>query len=370
MVLTSGKVNCWTGEEVRLFEQEFSCFIGRQYGVALSNGTVALEIALRALGIGAGDEVVVTARSFIASAACVNLCGARPVFAEVDALSQNVTGASIRKVVTPATKAVIVVHLAGWPCDMDGIAAVAAEFNLKIIEDCAQAHGARYKGKMVGSFGDVASFSFCHDKLMTTGGEGGMLVTDDRLLWERIWSYKEHGKSYEAIANQGVGRHFHWVHQTIGTNGRMTEMQAAIGRKQLEKLPGWLNCRRLNAAILSSCFAKNPALRVTVPQGDVSHAYYKYYVFVRPEKLKAGWDRNRIIDAINREGVPCFSGSCPEIYLEKAFEGYDRLPRQRFPVARELGETSLMFLVHPTLEESDMLDTCVAVEKVFASCAV
>ena len=363
-ILESGKVNYWTGEEGRLFEKEYAAFVGSEYGVALANGTVALELALMALGVGLGDEVVVPSRTFIASASCAVMQGARPVVADVDSVSQNLTAETVAAVLTPRTKVVVAVHLAGWPCDMDPLLELARERGFFVIEDCAQAHGATYKGRSVGSMGDVGAFSFCQDKIMTTGGEGGMLVTGRREVWERAWSYKDHGKSYDAVYNREHPPGFRWLHESFGTNWRMTEMQAAIGRVQLRKLPEWLETRRRNAAVLTEGFSRLPALRVTVPPDDVGHAYYKYYVFVRPEALKSGWDRDRVMAAVNAEGIPCFSGSCSAIYLEKAFTDRDWGPPKRLPVALELGETSLMFLVHPTLSEDDMEDTVRALEKV------
>ncbi|AEG15303.1 Glutamine--scyllo-inositol transaminase [Desulfofundulus kuznetsovii DSM 6115] len=363
-ILKSGKVNYWTGEEGRLFEQEFASFAGCKYAVAVANGTVALELALYALGIGPGDEVIVTSRTFIASASCVVMRGARPVMADVDPVSQNITAETVKAALTPRTKAIIAVHLAGWPCDMDPILELAREKGLFVVEDCAQAHGATYKGRPVGSLGDVAAFSFCQDKIITTGGEGGMLTTNSKEIWEKAWSYKDHGKSYEAVYHRQHPPGFRWLHESFGTNWRLTEMQAAIGRVALRKLPGWLQVRRRNAAILTECFANLPALRVTPPPESIEHAYYKYYVFIRPEALKSGWNRDRVMAAICAEGIPCFTGSCSEIYLEKAFEKEGLRPPERLKVAKELGETSLMFLVHPTLSEKDIYDTCCAVEKV------
>jgi dTDP-4-amino-4,6-dideoxygalactose transaminase len=365
-VLRSGKVNYWTGEEGRAFEAEFAEAAGCRYGIALANGTLALELALRSLDIGAGDEVVVTPRTFLASASCAVVCGARPVFADVDPVSQNITAASIEAVLSPRTKAVIAVHLAGWPCDIDPILELCRSRGLKLIEDCAQAHGATYRGRPVGSFGDAAAFSFCQDKIMTTAGEGGMLVTNDRALWSRAWAYKDHGKSFEAVYERVHPPGFRWLHESFGTNWRMTEVQAAIGRVQLRRLPEWLDRRRRNAAVLTERLQAIPALRVTRPPNHAGHAYYKYYAFVRPERLAEGWDRDRILAAITAQGVACFSGSCSEIYREKAFDGTGLAPAERLPVARALGETALMFLVHPTLSEADMARTARVVEDVFA----
>ncbi len=365
-VLRSGKVNYWTGEEGRAFEQEFARACGAAFGIALANGTVALELALHVLGIGPGDEVVVTPRSFVASAAVVALRGARPVFAEVDPDSQNITPATVEAVLSSRTKAIIAVHLAGWPCDMDGLLGLARAHNLKLIEDCAQAHGATYRGRRVGSFGHVAAFSFCQDKIMTTGGEGSLLTTDDERLWRAAWSYKDHGKSYDAVYHRRHRPGFRWLHESLGTNWRMTEMQAAIGRRQLQRLPEWLSVRRDNAAILAGGLRSLPLLRVPDPPAQVGHAWYKFYAFVRPDRLARGWTRDRIMAAIVARGVPCFSGSCSEIYRERAFSECGLGPSRPLPVARVLGATSLMFLVHPTLTPEDMDQACRVVEEVCA----
>lgn len=349
-VLRSGKVNYWTGQEGRLFEEEFAASASCKHAIALANGTVALECALKALGVGAGDEVVTTSRTFIASASCAVAVGARPVFADVDCDSQNITAESISRVLTPRTKAIVAVHLAGWPCEMDEILSLAHDRGIKVIEDCAQAQGATYKGRSVGSIGDVGAFSFCQDKIMTTGGEGGMVTTNAEDLWSRMWSLKDHGKSYDAVYNRSHSPGFRWLHESFGTNWRMTEFQSAIGRVALGKLPGWIETRRRYAGILNHELAKIPGLRITSPPEHLAHAYYKYYVFVRPEELREDWTRDRIAEAINALGVACFSGSCSEVYLEKAFPEPWR-PEERLPVARQLGETSLMFLVHPTLTE-------------------
>lgn len=365
--LQSGKVNYWTGEEGRLFEKELAASIGVNYAVAMMNGTVALEAALMALNIGSGDEVIVTPRSYIASASCAVMRGAKPVFADVDRDSQNITAETIEKVITSHTRAIIAVHLAGWPCEMDAIMALAKKYGLAVIEDCAQASGAFYKGRPIGSFGDAAAFSFCQDKIMTTGGEGGMVVTNSKDIWSKVWSYKDHGKSYDAVYSNNdlkPGPSFKWLHESFGTNWRMTEMQAVIGRIQLRKLSDWIKRRRRHADLLTQAFLNIPALRVTTPPDHTSHAYYKYYVFVKPEMLKTGWNRERIIIAINAEGIPCFTGSCSEMYLEKAFDAGGMRPEKRLPVAEELGETAMMFLVHPTLSENDMRDMVRAVEKV------
>lgn len=363
-VLLSNKVNYWTGQECRQFEQEFAEWAGTKHAVALANGTLALDVALKGLGIGPGDEVVVTPRSFIASVSCVVNAGATPVFADIDADNGNLSAATIAKVLTPRTRAVILVHLAGWPCDMDPIMHLAAEYGFKVIEDCAQAHGARYKGRPVGSIGHVGAWSFCQDKIMTTGGEGGMVTTNDEALWRAMWAYKDHGKSYEAVYERDHPPGFRWLHESFGTNWRMLEMQAAIGRIQLRRMADWTAIRTRHAERILAACRQSAALRVPDVPDDVQHAHYKCCVYVRPEQLAEGWSRDRIVAEINALGVPCFQGSCSEIYLEKAFDDTPWRPAKRLPAAQVLGETSLTFLVHPTLRDEDIDRTCDAIATV------
>ncbi len=364
-ILATGKVNYWTGEEGKLFEKEFAHYIGVNHCVALMNGTVALEAALFAIGIGAGDEVIVPARTFVATASAVIKVGAKPIIADVDMISQNITVNTIKKVLTANTKAIIVVHLAGWPCDMHSLNIFAQENHLKIIEDCAQATGATLNNKKIGSFGEVAAFSFCQDKILSTGGEGGMVATNDYDIWQKIWSLKDHGKNYETVYHKKHPPGFRWLVDTFGTNLRMTEMQAAIGRIQLNKIDNWIALRRRNAAILTEKFSRIPAMRIEMPACDINHAYYMYYVFVKQDQLKPSWNRDRIMEAINAENIPCIVGSCSEIYLEEAFQRAQLQPAKRLPVARELGETSLMFQVHPRLTVDEMQSIAEGVEKVF-----
>ena len=377
-VLLSNKVNYWTGTESREFEKEFAVWCGVPNAVALANGTLALDVALKALNIGLGDEVVVSPRTFIASVSCVVNAGATPVFADVEVDSGNISARTIAAVLSPRTKAVICVHLAGWPCDMDPIMALANAHNLKVIEDCAQAHGARYKGRRVGSIGHVGAWSFCQDKIVTTGGEGGMVTTNDEALWRAMWSFKDHGKSYEAVYERQHSPGFRWLHESFGTNWRMLEMQAVIGRIQLQRMDDWTAKRHANAKRL------HHALTIFSDIGDVirlpkfgcescpgqcgasgcTHAQYKFYAYIRPENLAPGWSRDRVLEVINAAGVPCYQGSCSEVYLEKAFDDTGWRPLQRLPVARELGETSLMFLVHPTLTHVEITKTCEVITKV------
>jgi dTDP-4-amino-4,6-dideoxygalactose transaminase len=364
-VLLSNKVNYWTGQEGREFEKEFASFADCKYAVALGNGTLALDIALKAMSVGAGDEVITTPRTFLATASSIVTAGAKPVFADVDLNSQNITAESIEAVLTENTKAVIVVHLAGMPADMDAIMALSAKHGFYVIEDCAQAHGAKYKGKSVGSIGHVGAWSFCQDKIMSTGGEGGMVTTNDETLWKTMWSYKDHGKSWDAIYNKEHPPGFRWLHESFGTNWRMTEMQAAIGRIQLTRMKIWTMSRQRNAIQIDKVAADFDFIRlVEVPEYS-EHAEYKHYMFIKPELLADGWDRDRIVNEIVAAGVPCFQGSCSEVYLEKAFDNTGFRPEVRLENAKELGETSLMFLVHPTLTEAEMNNTRKVMSNVF-----
>ncbi|MFC6204966.1 DegT/DnrJ/EryC1/StrS family aminotransferase [Psychrobacter urativorans] len=374
-VLLSNKVNYWTGQECREFEKEFADWADSNYAIALGNGTLALDVALQALGITAGDEVVVTPRTFIASISSVVNAGATPVFADVEATTGNISAETIAAVITPKTKAIVCVHLAGWPCDMDAIMALAEQHNLYVIEDCAQAHGTRYKGRSIGSIGHISAWSFCQDKIMTTGGEGGMVTTNDEQLWRKMWAYKDHGKSYAAVYETDHPPGYRWLHESFGTNWRMTEMQAVIGRIQLTRMSEWTAKRTANAhAILDECdkwqakgYLSVPRLEQTPAFTDSTHGYYKLYVYVESDNLPAAWSRDRIIAEINALKVPCFSGSASEVYLEKAFDNTGLRPETRLPIAKQLGETSLMFLVHPTLTSAEIEQTVAAIDTVFTN---
>lgn len=372
-VLLSNKVNYWTGTESREFEREFAKWADSKYAIAVGNGTLALDIALEVLGLQPEDEVIVTPRTFIASISSVVNAGAKPVFADIDENSGNISPQTIEAVITDKTRAIICVHLAGWPCDMDGIMALAEKYNLYVIEDCAQAHGAKYKGRSVGSIGHFGAWSFCQDKIMTTGGEGGMVTTNDEALWRKMWAYKDHGKSYAAVYETEHAPGYRWLHESFGTNWRITEMQSVIGRMQLTRMAEWTAKRTANAhAILQACkpweqkgYLNVPVMEQTPGFEDCTHAYYKLYIYVKPENLPENWSRDRIINEINELGVPCYSGSASEVYLEKAFDNTGLRPEPRLPIAKQLGETSLMFLVHPTLLESEIKKTIQTIETVF-----
>ena len=362
--MNSNRVNYWTGQEGREFECEFAGFSDCEYAVAVANGTVALDLAWVALDLPKGSEVIVTSRSFMASVSTIALAGLIPVFADVDRDSQNVTADTIAAKISQNTSAILCVHLGGWPCDMEPILALADKHNLKVVEDCAQAHGAKYKGRSVGSWGDISAWSFCQDKIMTTAGEGGMVTTNNKDLWQRVWSFKDHGKSWQAVYEREHPPGFRWLHESFGTNWRITEMQAAVGRLQLQKMPAWRATRAKYAEQIFATCESFEAMRVPKVPEDIEHAYYKCYVFIEPEKLKSGWTRDKIIAAINEQGVPVMAGSCSEIYMEKAFDNTGWRPQEPLLTAQELGKTSLMFMVHPTLKQQEIDQTCVAIAHV------
>jgi len=362
-VLSSGKVNYWSGDEGRSFEREFAAYIGCRYGIALSNGTLALEAALHALGVGDGDEVIVPAKTFIATASSVAMCGAVPVVADIDLQSGNITVEAIEAARTEKTTAIIVVHLCGWPCDMPAIMAYAAKHDLKVVEDCAQAHGAEVGGRKVGSFGHAAAFSFCQDKIITTGGEGGMLVTDNEAVWRRAWSLKDHGRDYDEVYHRQHGPGQRWYCTSFGSNWRLTEMQSAIGRIQLGKLPVWLAARRSYAAMLMDGLSDVRGLIIPLPEDGFVHACYRFNALIDMSELRSDWNQDRVIETIVAEGVPCFHGICSEIYREKAFAS---VMRASYPLqnAKLSGQRSVALLVHPTLKEKHIKKTIAVVRAV------
>lgn len=367
-VIRSNKVNYWTGQICRAFETEFAAWAGTRHAVALANGTLALDVSLQACGIGPGDEVIVTPRTFIASVSTVINAGARPVFADVDHDSGNISPDTIVSVLTERTAGIVPVHLAGWPCDMAGIMAIAQDRGLQVVEDCAQAHGAAVQGRMVGSWGHVGAWSFCQDKIMTTGGEGGMVTTDDEQLWSSMWSYKDHGKSWAGVYDRPHPPGYRWIHDTIGTNWRMLEMQAVLGRIQLKRIEQWSLRRQQIAAKLTAALHQHPHLvRVPEPAPGFKHAYYRLYAYLRPDNLQQGWSRDRLIAALRDAGVQVLHGTCAEVYLERAFEGSGLRPERRLPVARELGETSLMFLTHPTMSDEELAASTASIGEVLAA---
>ena len=357
--LSSGKVNYWTGELGKQFELAYATHVGQNYAIAVSNGTVALELALRALGIGTGDEVIVASRSYVASASCVMMVGATPIFADVDINSGNITHETVQPLISNKTKAIIPVHVGGWPCDMPAIMDLANNHQVVVIEDCAQAHGAFVGGKPVGSWGHAAIFSFCQDKIISTGGEGGMLLLRDEESYKKAWAYKDIGRSYDAVYHKEHADGFRWLVETAGSNFRMTEFQAAIGLTQLTKLPNWIAKRNNNANSLIKTlnqfdFFETPMLASS--EGS-QNAYYRLYTKVKVGTIKNGLSgcdlRNYIINQLVTAGVPCFSGSCAEIYREKLFANLSSF--YRLPNATSFSDYALCFLVHHTITPEQLM---------------
>ena len=364
--LRRGDVNGLVGQEVSRFEAEFAAWCGAAHALAVANGTVALDLALWGLDLPKGSEVIVTPRSYVASASVVVNAGLVPIFADVDPETGNLSAETIAPCITERTSAILVVHLNGWPCDMDPILALARTHGLRVIEDCAQAHGARYRGRSVGTLGDVAAWSFCQDKIMTTGGEGGMVTTDDAELAERMWSIRDHGKSRAAMR----GAHppgFRWVVESFGTNWRLTGPQAAIGRVQLGLMPDWSARRATASEVLRQALLPYPC--ITVPSDRCAgclgacdrgaegcrHAHYRLQVWVNEEHLAPGWSRDRIIEALDPVfGDDARHGPCPTIYDEKAFREAGLAPEEPLATAVALGERSIMFKIYPTMTRAQL----------------
>ena len=357
-VLKSGLVNYWTGNLSKKFEREFADFTGCKYAIALANGSLALSCAYLAIGIKKGDEIITTPRSFIATASSASLLGGKIVFADVDVNSGNITSESIEPLITKKTKAIVIVHLAGWPAEIIKISNLARAYNIALIEDCSQAHGAEVmidgKNLSIGQFGDISTWSFCQDKIISTGGEGGMITTNNPEIKKFIWSFKDHGKNFDLYKSPNSNFTFKWVHENFGNNFRMTEMQSVIGIKQLELLNNWTKIRTNNARIIREKLEDLNAISIPIPSKKYKHAWYKFYCYIEKDAFKEGWSRDRIIQEIRGNDYPAFSGGCSEIYLEKCFQNSGIFPKERLKVARNLGESSLMFLVHPTINESQM----------------
>jgi dTDP-4-amino-4,6-dideoxygalactose transaminase len=350
-ILKSGKVNQWTNPVVKEFEDKFSNYFDCKHSVAVFNGTVALELCLKTLDLKEGDEIIVTSRTFLASATCGAWYGIKPVFVDVDLNSQNITLESIKQGITEKTKAVILVHLAGWPCELEEICKYCKENNIWVIEDCAQCHGAKYNNKYAGTWGDINAWSFCQDKIISTCGEGGMVTTNNLELYKRAWSLKDHGKGYDTVFNKPHQNGFRWLHEEIGTNWRMLPIQAAIGIESLDELSNWVEHRRNIASIYNENLKNMNGVRLTIPSDNIFHSYYKYYFFINPENFKIS--RDELIEQINKNGVFCQIGSCGEIYKEKALEKYK--PDIDLPNAKQLFETAMLLKCDPliTVEEAN-----------------
>jgi dTDP-4-amino-4,6-dideoxygalactose transaminase len=353
-VLLSGRVNYKTGTEGKLFEEEYAKTCDSEYALAVTNGTAALELALVAIGVTNGDEVIVPARTFIATASAVVKCGATPIVADIECNSQNMSLQTIGRLITPRTKAIIPVHLAGWPVDMDPIIELAKQKNIYVIEDCAQAHGAKYKNRSVGSIGDIGCFSFCQDKIISTGGEGGLVITNDPDLYKCMWSMRDHGLDYNKAKNLQSGIGFKWLIDSFSTNLRMTEMQSAIGRCQLLKLDNWVAKRQANANMYTSAIRDLPIWTNICPPDTNIHSYYKYNILLNQEALSTKWNRNKIIEELGKKGIESRVGACPDIANEAAFQNARLDTQNPRPNAAAIADFTLMLPVHPTLTEANI----------------
>ena len=358
-VLRNNKTNYWTGKECKNFEKEFSNYHGIKHSLTVSNGSVALEIALKALNLKKTDKVIVTPRSFVISASCVLNLGLKPIFADVDD-NGNLSIEGIKQAYNKDVKAIILVHLNGLSCDMDPILNFAKKNKIYLIEDCSQAHGATYKGKKVGSFGDISTWSFCQDKIISTGGEGGMISTNNKKLWLKCWSLKDHGKNYQSVFHKKHKTGFRWLHDDLGSNYRMTEMQAVIGREQLKSLDQQIKKRNFIANLylkeLKDFYQKYNILKKpnfkckTCPFKESKkkcnkciHGFYRLELFINKKKINL----TKLIETINKYKIKCNVGSCPEIYREKIFKKLKFYPKKRLQNAKLLGETSIMFPINP-----------------------
>ena len=352
-VLESGRVNQWTGDDVARFEAAYAEALEVPHCIALANGTLALEAALAAFDIGPGADVLVPARSFAASATCVLARGGRPRFVDLADDSQLVSVETLEAARTPETRAAIIVHLGGAMPDMIAICAWAESKGIVLIEDCAQAHGASWAGRPAGAWGDAAAFSFCQDKIITTGGEGGLLTTHDDAAFRRAWSVKDHGKSYARVFEATHPPGFRWLIESAGSNWRMTGMQAAIGLRQLAKLPEWNAKRTAHAATLERTLASVEGLRFESRPEALHHAWYRAYAYLDGEAMP--WVlRDRILELLAAGGWPAQSGVCPEIYRERVFAEAGFAPTQPFARAAALGSSSLAFSVHPNCSDAQI----------------
>lgn len=362
----SGKVNYWTGKEGKFFEKEFSRYLGNKYSVAVSNGSVALEIALKALNLKKNAHVIVTPRSFIISASCVINLGFKPIFADVNS-NGNLSIEGIKKSYTKQVKAIILVHLNGLSCDMDPIINFAKKHKIKIIEDCSQAHGAVYKNKPVGSYGDISTWSFCQDKIMSTGGEGGMISTNNKSIWEKCWSIKDHGKNYLITHTKKNKLGFKWLHHNFGSNYRMTEVQSLIGRYQLKDLNYQVKKRNLiaNQVISSLKIFWEKYHLISQPNFECSscikkikkkncnnciHAFYRLNLFINVNREK----KLKILNNIQKKKVNCNEGPCPLIFKEKIFKKLKIKPKNKLTNAIVLGDRSIVYHINPNISPNKL----------------
>lgn len=382
-VLRSGKHARQSGSYVALFEEAFASYFGVKYAIATSSGTAAIHVALAALGIGPGDDVINTAHCFIGTATPVVHCGAVPIFADIDSKTFNIDPASVREKITPYTKAIVPVHLNGCPADLERLQEIARQNHLYIVEDAAQAHGATYNGKFVGTFGEMGCFSFWEDKIISTAGEGGMIITNDEQLAQRAKMIHHHGElRKDGDYYKGERLYFH---PFLGYNFRMTEVQGAIGLVQLKKLPQYIAMRRKNAHRLTQLICEIEGVLPPYEPENVTHVYYKYILTLDRKVLKT--PAIEIAKAISAEGIPA-TRRYPTplhqqpIFVEKRGFGNTSAPFTKpwypghvtygsgLPVAESLPNDLIMIRMNPLLSEEDLGDIALAIQKVIQYYAV
>jgi perosamine synthetase len=352
-VLDSGKLTQLSGRSVGDFERAFAKWHGAEHCVATSSGTTAIHAALIALGVAPGDEVIVPAHTFIASATPVLHQGATPVFADVDERTFCISPDSVRERITERTRAIIAVHLNGHPADLDALLEIARPRGIAIIEDAAQAHGATYKGRKAGTIGEAGCFSFWEDKIITTGGEGGAILTADASLAERMRRIRHHGEG----PIEGARAYYHLE---LGYNYRMTAMQAATGLVQLRKLEEYLIARRRNATHLSERLGEIPQVEPPFIADYAVHSYYKYVCRLRRD---SGIDIARFVSAVAAEGLPISRRYPTPLPQQPVFRNAG-LADAACPVADRLSSELFTMLVHPTASVADMDDYVTAIAKV------
>ena len=363
-ILASGKTNYLYGEYGKKFEKLFSKIIGNKYSIAVANGTIALEIAIKALNLPKKSEILVPSRSFFASASSVVQAGHTPVFTDVDYNSQNINLKYIKESITNKTKAILCVHLAGFPCDMFEISNFAKKNKLFIVEDCSQAHGAKIKNRSIGSFGDISCWSFCFDKIISTGGEGGIISTNSKIFFEYIWSYKDHGKNIYKYNKKTKLNKFRYIHDSFGTNGRLTEMQSAIGLLQISKLDVNIIKRNNICNFIINSFKDFNFIKFQKVPDKYLHSYYKLYFYIDFKLFKKNIKGNDLLYEFQNKKLKINSGSCPEIYLEKAFINYKNR-KNRFNNAKLLGLNSFAISIHHKMIKKDLIKITKSMKAIF-----
>jgi len=350
-ILKSGKVNYWSGDVGRKFEEEFAVYTGNDHAIACANGTVALIMAYKAVGVDEESEVITTPRTFVATSSAAAMCGASLRYADVDYWSGCITAKSIEPLVTDRTKCVSVVHLGGHPGDIESIARLCKEKGISLIEDCSQAHGASVNGKIVGSFGDIGVWSFCQDKIISTGGEGGMVATSNELYAERMFQMKDHGRNRRQVgASSKTSASFKWTVESIGMNYRLTEMQSALGRYQLKRLEHNLRRRQDIADVYEEILGSCSEFRFPSLKENERCAYYRFYVYC--QGANSGERRNWLIEEMQKHGYSVNVGSCPEVWREKGLKQYtQQVSSLRY--AQMLGETSIALPISHLMSNED-----------------